>query len=107
MYPVVHNLTYPLPKVDFKIHCMYGLGKDTDEGYMYDVDAFDSSAPNAPKKIFHGEGDGTVNKRSLEACKGCVLQVPVACTFLHLLTTLSVRLRQNIIVHMSRRSMHA
>ncbi|EIE25135.1 Lecithin:cholesterol acyltransferase [Coccomyxa subellipsoidea C-169] len=70
VYPVVHNLTYPLPKVDFKIHCMYGLGKDTDEGYMYDVDAFDSSAPNAPKKIFHGEGDGTVNKRSLEACKG-------------------------------------
>ncbi|CAL8461900.1 g1431 [Coccomyxa elongata] len=69
VYPRVHNLTYPLPKVNFKVHCMYGTGRDTDEGYVYDVDAFNASAPSAPSKVMKGDGDGTVNTRSLEACK--------------------------------------
>ncbi len=72
VYPRVHNLTYPLPKVNFKVHCMYGTGRDTDEGYLYDVDAFNASAPSAPSKVMKGDGDGTVNTRSLEACKECV-----------------------------------
>lgn len=85
VYPIVHNLTYPLPKVDFKIFCMYGMGMDTDEGYVYDVDAFDGSAPDAPKKVLKGDGDGTVNARSLEACKRCVLQHALLDTVMHLL----------------------
>ena len=71
MYPKVHDLTFPLPKVDVRVHCLYGTGKDTDEGYVYDVPEFDASGPPPPKKIAKGPGDGTVNLRSLEACRGC------------------------------------
>lgn len=70
VYPRVHNLTYPLPRVGFQIHCLYGTGKDTDEGYVYDVKSFNATAPPAPKKVLMGDGDGTVNLQSLEACKG-------------------------------------
>jgi lysophospholipase-3 len=69
VYPRVHNITYPLPKVGFQVHCLYGTGKDTDEGYVYDVSAFNASAPPAPSMVIKGPGDGTVNQRSLEACK--------------------------------------
>lgn len=71
MYPKVHDLTYPLPEVDIRVHCLYGTGKETDEGYVYDVPKFDASPPPAPKKVVKGPGDGTVNLRSLEACREC------------------------------------
>ena len=71
MYPKVHDLTYPLPEVDIRVHCLYGTGKETDEGYVYDVPKFDASPPPGPKKVVKGPGDGTVNLRSLEACKEC------------------------------------
>lgn len=70
VYPKVHDLTYPLPEVDIRVHCLYGTGKDTDEGYVYDVPKFNASGPPPPKKVVKGPGDGTVNLRSLEACKG-------------------------------------
>ena len=70
VYPRVHDLTYPLPEVDIRLHCLYGTGMDTDEAYVYDVPSFNASAPPAPKKVVKGPGDGTVNLRSLEACKG-------------------------------------
>ncbi len=69
VYPRVHNITYPLPKVTFTVHCLYGTGKDTDEGYIYEVPVFNASAPPAPGKVIKGPGDGTVNLQSLEACK--------------------------------------
>lgn len=69
VYPIVHDLTYPLPEVDIRLHCLYGTGMETDEGYVYDVPRFNASAPPAPKEVRKGPGDGTVNLRSLEACK--------------------------------------
>lgn len=69
VYPRVHNITYPLPEVGFRVHCLYGTGKKTDESFVYDVAAFNASAPPAPSKVIQGPGDGTVNQQSLEACK--------------------------------------
>lgn len=67
----MHALTYPLPAAAFDVHCLYGTGLDTDEGYVYDVERFTSAAPPAPKHVRKGLGDGTVNAHSLEACKRC------------------------------------
>ena len=66
VYPRVHNLTHPLPKLDMRVHCLYGTGKDTDERFEYDVPNFSSSEPPAPRRAVQGPGDGTVNLRSLE-----------------------------------------
>ena len=71
VYPRVHALTYPLPEVGFDVHCLYGTGKDTDEGYVYGEERFSSEAPAAPKHVRKGPGDGTVNAHSLEACARC------------------------------------
>ena len=68
VYPKVHDLTYPLPQLDIRVHCLYGTGQDTDEGYVYAVPHFNASAPPPPKEVRTGLGDGTVNLRSLEAC---------------------------------------
>ena len=68
VYPKVNDLTYPLPQVDIRVHCLYGTGQDTDEGYVYAVPHFNASAPPPPKEVRTGLGDGTVNLRSLEAC---------------------------------------
>jgi hypothetical protein len=64
----VHALTYPLPEVPFDVHCLFGTGLDTDEGYAYDVDKFSAKAPPPPKRVRKGPGDGTVNAHSLAAC---------------------------------------
>ncbi|CAL5222796.1 g5212 [Coccomyxa viridis] len=67
MYPKVHDLTYPLPKLDMRVHCLHGSGVDTAEHFTYDVPRFSDSAPPAPSHVRQGPGDGTVNLRSLEA----------------------------------------
>ena len=67
LYPKVHDLTYPLPKLDMRVHCLHGTGVDTAEHFMYDVPRFSSSDPPAPSRVRQGPGDGTVNLRSLEA----------------------------------------
>ena len=67
MYPKVHDLTYPLPKLDMRVHCLHGTGVDTAEHFTYDVPHFSDSAPPAPSHVRQGPGDGTVNLRSLEA----------------------------------------
>ena len=69
MYPFVHALTYPLPKFDFPVHCLYGVDVETDSGFEYDVDHFNATTdPPAPSKTRSSNGDGTVNLRSLESC---------------------------------------
>ena len=68
VYEVTRSLTYPVPLLDLKVYCLYGYGVDTDEGYLYNVDHFNASAPPAPIKTKRGDGDGTVNLASLQAC---------------------------------------
>lgn len=68
MYEVTRGLTYPVPLLDLPVYCLYGYGVQTDEGYLYAVDHFSDSVPPAPNKTQHGDGDGTVNLASLQAC---------------------------------------
>ena len=67
LHPKVHDLTYPLPKLEMRVHCLHGSGVDTAEHFTYDVPRFSDSAPPAPSHVKQGPGDGTVNLRSLEA----------------------------------------
>ncbi len=71
VYPKVRSLVWPLPRLDIPVHCLYGTGTDTDEGYVYDVDCFSESVPPPPKAVSKGLGDGTVNLCSLKAGAGC------------------------------------
>lgn len=65
----MHKLTYPLPKLDFPVHCLYGVDVHTETGFEYDVEHFNGTKdPPAPAKTRSGDGDGTVNLRSLESC---------------------------------------
>lgn len=63
---LVENITYPLtehsPKVT--VHCLYGTGVKTGERYQFKEGEFPDTQPD----VFYGDGDGTVNRRSLEAC---------------------------------------
>ena len=68
VYEVTRGLTYPVPLLDLRVYCLYGYGMDTDEGYLYNVDHFNASAPPAPTRTQQGDGDGTVNLASLQAC---------------------------------------
>ena len=67
LYPKVHDLTYPLPKLDMRVHCLHGTGVATAEHFTYDVPSFSGSDPPAPSHVRQGPGDGTVNLCSLEA----------------------------------------
>ena len=65
----MHSLTYPLPKLDLPVHCLYGVGVKTEVGFEYDVDHFNATdRPPAPSGTRGGDGDGTVNIQSLESC---------------------------------------
>lgn len=63
---VNENLTYPLtahaPNVT--VHCLYGSGVDTAESFTFGAGEF----PDTQPKVAYGDGDGTVNIRSLQAC---------------------------------------
>ena len=63
---LVKNLIYPLsahaPNV--RLHCLYGTGVHTPASYVFGKGEF----PDTEPEIIYGDGDGTVNRRSLEAC---------------------------------------
>ena len=63
---LVGQPSYPLtahaPNVT--VHCLFGTGVDTAESFSFGKGAF----PDAQPKVFYGDGDGTVNIRSLQAC---------------------------------------
>ena len=63
---LVENITYPLtahaPNVT--IHCLYGIGVKTAESFTFGEGQF----PDTQPQVTYGDGDGTVNIRSLEAC---------------------------------------
>ncbi len=61
VYGVTRGLTYPVPLLDLRVYCLFGYGVDTDEGYLYNVDHFNASAPPAPTRTQQGDGDGTVS----------------------------------------------
>lgn len=58
-----YQLNFQAPGVE--VHCLYGVGVQTVERLYYKPGA---SIQDTPQLIF-GDGDGTVNLRSLEACK--------------------------------------
>ena len=58
------NLTYDLVHPGVDIHCIHGIGVDTMETLEYKQDKF----PNHTPKIGFGDGDSTVNTRSLAGC---------------------------------------
>jgi hypothetical protein len=49
--------------------CAYGTGVDTDAAYSYAVDKLHAATAPAPDAVTDKKGDGTVNLRSLEACR--------------------------------------
>jgi len=46
------------------LHCLYGTGVNTPEMYTYSEGKFPDGTPS----VTNGDGDGTVNARSLKAC---------------------------------------
>lgn len=51
---------------DIPTHCIYGLGVPTPQNFTWAKGYF----PDYQPSIVYGDGDGTVNRRSLEVCKG-------------------------------------
>lgn len=47
-----------------QVHCIYGYGIDTPETFEWSKSWFPDYQPSTN----YGDGDGTVNRRSLEAC---------------------------------------
>ncbi|VDK68485.1 unnamed protein product [Litomosoides sigmodontis] len=54
---------FQAPNVE--VHCIYGYGIDTPESFVWSKKWFPDYQPDTK----YGDGDGTVNRRSLEACK--------------------------------------
>jgi len=57
--PLIHDLVAP----GVEVHCLYGTGVDTAERLIYS-----KTMPTGKATILMGDGDGTVNVRSLSAC---------------------------------------
>lgn len=65
MWLDVRNLTSPTVAPGVEVHCLHGFKVTTIEGLEYPLGNFpDGSRP----KISYGDGDGTVNLISLQAC---------------------------------------
>lgn len=58
-HPLIHDLVAP----GVEVHCLYGTGVDTAERLIYS-----KTTPTGKATILMGDGDGTVNVRSLSAC---------------------------------------
>ncbi|XP_054164814.1 phospholipase A2 group XV-like [Oppia nitens] len=65
MWLDVKNLTYDMTPPGVEVHCIHGYGLDTMHKLVYNKGKFPDSQPH----IVYGDGDGTVNLKSLEACK--------------------------------------
>lgn len=60
------DLIYDLNPPNVEIHCLYGYNVSTGDRYIYDND---KTFPDVQPKIIYGNGDGTVNYKSLIAYK--------------------------------------
>lgn len=63
-YTQISEFAVDLSPPNVPTHCFYALGSPTVLTYVYD-DGFPSTPPT---RIIYGDGDGVVNKPSLEAC---------------------------------------
>ncbi|TKR81569.1 hypothetical protein L596_015420 [Steinernema carpocapsae] len=52
-----------------EIHCVYGTGVKTPEKFEWSKNGYWSTFPKSSPTEVHGDGDGTVNLKSLQACK--------------------------------------
>lgn len=64
----IHDLLPP----GVEVHCLYGVGIQTIDRMVYAKDKFPDSSPT----LVYGDGDGTVNVRSLEGCLQWETQQP-------------------------------
>ncbi|XP_065213421.1 phospholipase A2 group XV-like [Planococcus citri] len=64
MYKDVHPFIDNFEAPGVEVHCLYGYGIPTVEKLVYAKGKF----PNGSPSLMSGDGDGTVNKRSLRAC---------------------------------------
>lgn len=73
-YPDAINISQQVPPVwindppNVPLYCLYGTGVPTPEKFVYGADEFPDTFP----KTLFGDGDGTVNIRSLKACQSFV-----------------------------------
>ena len=63
IYKGVRDINAKLTPPNVRVYCMYGTGVDTPESYVYD-----QGFPDSTPQVKYGDGDGTVNRRSAEAC---------------------------------------
>jgi lysophospholipase-3 len=56
------NLTYDLIPPHVEIHCLYGIGMKTPDSFLY---IKQNDFPDVQPNVVYGDGDGTVNLRSL------------------------------------------
>ena len=65
----VENITpnYPAPNVP--TYCLYGVGVETPEMYIYDQSLEEDSVGVQPSMVVMGDGDGTVNLVSSQVCE--------------------------------------
>lgn len=61
---LVANLTAALPAPGLRTYCIYGTGVKTVAQLIYAQGQF----PDEQPKAINGDGDGTVNRNSLELC---------------------------------------
>lgn len=66
MWLDVRNLSTPARAPGVEVHCLHGNKVSTMEALDYEVGDF----PDAKPKVTYGDGDGTVNLLSLQACSG-------------------------------------
>ena len=64
MWLDVRNLTYDLTPPGVEVHCLHGYGIETMNKLVYNKGKFPDSQPH----VMYGDGDGTVNLKSLQAC---------------------------------------
>lgn len=73
-YPDAINISRQVPPIwindppNVPLYCLYGTGVPTPEKFVYGADEFPDTFP----KTLFGDGDGTVNIRSLKACQSFV-----------------------------------
>lgn len=65
MWNSTKDMLNRLPPPGVEVYCMYGTGLPTAEAYIYD----DGFPYEDPVDVVYGDGDETVNRRSMELCK--------------------------------------